>query len=319
MTDTTYTGTVTDAVGMTASAPVVLTTTAVTGTPQLPTLFAGYPRRPPWQVAGVDFYVGHPATATKNPSSISMTGVSVDNSAHWVNITGANVVLDGYDFSLSGGWRVQITGANATIKNSKFIVGSNGNIPLYMRDGGSSPTIDTCTIDGGANSAVGGLVIQNVAGLTVKNCWLKNCWSDCIQIGGGGNLVVTGNVFQENGKGNGHADLLQVLFGPYSNITITNNTTYQPQGWTQGLMVEPDVGTTKGSITKGDFGFNTMVAHQPTNNDFAQNFLMGITTADVVQTFPVHDNYFDPTGTLGMSRNGPTTKCPYTNNINIKT
>src|SRR5215471_9473988 len=100
--------------------------TAPAGTPQLPTVLSGYQVRPPWQVAGVDYAVGIPTgTVLKDPGTINMPGVSVNTSTHIVTVTGNNVTLSGYDFSLNGGWGVYITGTGATIQDSYFRVGSN--------------------------------------------------------------------------------------------------------------------------------------------------------------------------------------------------
>src|SRR4051812_12397732 len=84
-----------------ASAPI--------GTPQFSNLLNGYAVRPDWSVAGVDYYVGAPSgTALKNPATISTSGVSVNAGAHIITVSGSNVMLDGYDFSLNGGWQINI-------------------------------------------------------------------------------------------------------------------------------------------------------------------------------------------------------------------
>src|SRR5690242_16052413 len=99
---------------------------APAGAPIRPTILNGYAVRPPWKVAGVDYAVGVPSgTALKDPSLISMAGVSVNKTAHTVTVAGSNVVLTGYDFSLGGGWEVIVQGANDTVRNSKFVVGPN--------------------------------------------------------------------------------------------------------------------------------------------------------------------------------------------------
>ena len=101
---------------------------APAGTPQLPNLLNGYKDPPPWEVAGVDYAVGIPSgTVLKNPATISMAGVTVDTSNDTVYVTGNNVTLNGYDFSLNGGWEVYIEdgASNTLIENSNFLVGSN--------------------------------------------------------------------------------------------------------------------------------------------------------------------------------------------------
>src|SRR5882724_5655299 len=97
--------------------------------PQMPTLLSGYAARPTWSVAGVDYAVGYASgTTLRDPSTISMAGVTVDKVNHVIDISGSNITLSGYDFSLNGGWGVSInSGNNVTVENSKFVVGSNGN------------------------------------------------------------------------------------------------------------------------------------------------------------------------------------------------
>ncbi|MBN9043657.1 MAG: hypothetical protein J0H38_20600, partial [Rhizobiales bacterium] len=95
--------------------------------PSFPGLLDGYAVRPSWSVAGVDYDVGVPSgTTLKDPSTIKMSGVSVNASAHIITVSGSNVTLDGYNFSLGGGWQVNVVNnaTNVTIQNSYFKVGS---------------------------------------------------------------------------------------------------------------------------------------------------------------------------------------------------
>src|SRR6185369_3771094 len=95
------------------------------GVPQHSMALNGYAVRPSWEVAGIDYAVGPRQVPTKDPATISMSGVSVNTSTRTVSITGSNVTLDGYDFSLHGGYQVWVGGANVTITNSTFALGSN--------------------------------------------------------------------------------------------------------------------------------------------------------------------------------------------------
>ena len=115
---------------------------APAGTPQMPDLLNGNAVRPPWEVAGVDYAVGIPSgTTLKDPSTISMAGVSVNTSSHVVTVTGNNVTLHGYDFSLNGGWEVYVSGAsNTVIENSKLLVGSNNLVPIQSNSAASNQT-----------------------------------------------------------------------------------------------------------------------------------------------------------------------------------
>ena len=93
---------------------------APAGTPQFPNLLSGYAVRPPWYVAGVDYAVGpHPGVALKDPTTINMAGVVLDSTHRWVMITRDGITLNGYDFTLSGGWTLVIEAADVTISNFK--------------------------------------------------------------------------------------------------------------------------------------------------------------------------------------------------------
>ena len=106
--------------------------------------------RPPWEVAGVDYAVGVPTgTTLKDPTLISMSGVSVDTTNRLIRITGNNVTLSGYDFSLHGGYGVLVTGANDTITNSNFALGTyQGAYEIYEPTSGAGGlTITNCVFD----------------------------------------------------------------------------------------------------------------------------------------------------------------------------
>ena len=90
---------------------------APTGAPQYPTYFTNlngispYPVRPPWKVAGVDYRVGiNTGISLKDPATISSSIATVSGplgagqNANTLNIAADNVTLDGYDFTLNGGY-----------------------------------------------------------------------------------------------------------------------------------------------------------------------------------------------------------------------
>ena len=299
---------------------------ASAGAAQLPNLLDSYgANRPAWSVAGVDYHVGVPdGLALKDPSTISMAGVSVNASTKMITITGNNVTLDGYDFSLNGGWGVIVQGSNASISDSKFVVGSNGNAPILGMASASNLNVTYCTIDGNNNANVGGLIEMRGSGIvTVEYSWLKNSGGDMIQMHTGGKaagVVIEYNLLQNAGMTPGaHGDYTEFLDGPYT-ATINFNTTTQNGGTTQGFMVEPDIGSSAGTVVSGEIGNNVFTAKG------GINVFTGVTVADIVNTFTVHDNYFDPSNTLaGLSvggvRGGPddnSSKSIYINNVNMK-
>jgi Ca2+-binding RTX toxin-like protein len=298
---------------------------ASAGAPQHSTLLDSYgANRPAWEVAGVDYHVGVPAgLALRDPATISMAGVSVNTSTRTITVTGNNVTLDGYNFALNGGWGVNIQGSNTTILNSNFEVGANNNTPIYGLPSAGNITVRYCTIDGNRDPDIGGLVVFRGTGtVTVEHSWLFDAGSDMVQVhteGRAAGLVLQYNLIENAGMAPGaHGDYTQFMGGPYS-ATINYNTTIQNGGTTQGFMVEPDVGSEAGVIVSGEIGNNVFTATD------GINVFTGVTVPDIVNSFTVHDNYFDPRGTLvGLSvggirggENDSSSRTVYVHNVNM--
>lgn len=275
---------------------------SIIGSGQLPHLLDGYTHRPSWQVAGVDFAVGVPTgIILKDPSTISISGVSINTTSHVVTISGDNITLDGYDFTMNGGWPVNVTGANTTISNSAFIANTNGNTPIYANSGAGNLTVTHCVING-LNQDPGNLILfQAAATLTVTYSWLYNGSGDGIDMNmgpssGSSSLIATNNLFQNMGMTSGaHGDLVQFLAGSttqHISAYITYNTTSEVSGGsTQGFEVSPDVGAGTGNITGGEIGHNTFTGYI--------SAFTGVTVTDLTGTFTIDNNYFDPTNTYG--------------------
>jgi hypothetical protein len=289
-------------------------------------LLSGYRARPSWRVAGVDYCVGYPTSnVLKNPGTVSVAGVSVDKIHKLVTVTGNNVTLDGYDFSLDGGWGVFTQAANTSIIGSKFVVGSNAKPPIQGAAAASNLYVGYTSIDGkGIDVGNTGLIQMKGVGLKVQYCSVTNSAGDMIQAHNSGIVDLRYNLIEQGGLAPGaHGDFLEVFGGPFV-ATILYNTTVQHSGGsggTQGLMLEPDFLQSSGVITFGEYGNNTFVA-----SGGNQNYFLGVTVADIVSTVTVHDNYFDPTGTYGFApggvRGGPddgSNKTIFTNNVNMVT
>jgi len=277
-------------------------------------LLQKYRKRPPWLVAGVDYCVGHdPNTVLKDPATISDRGVTVNPSNHLVIVTGNDVALDGYDFSLDGGWQVRVKAANARIVHSKFVVGSNDLLPIVGSPEASHLDVSHCTIDGAEHDPPpwGTMVAYSGVGLTIEYSWLKNSGGDMIQhIGGTGSIVIEHNLIENGGLSPGtHGDYTQLEGGPFI-VAINYNTTLQSRGTTQGLMTE--------YVAEGEIGHNTMIG--------TVSYFVSVDLSSIRTTFTVHDNYFDPRG-YGFaypSRNTGTPndsspKSIFTNNVNMRT
>jgi hypothetical protein len=254
-----------------------------------------------------------------------MAGVSVDTTNHLIYVTGNNVTLDGYEFSLNGGWGVVVQGANTRILDSNFSVGSNHNKPINALPSASQLYVGYSTIDGNNDANISGLIEHRGSGtLTVEYSWLKNAGGDIIQMHNGGQsagVVIEHNLIQNAGMAAGaHGDYTEFMGGPYT-ATIMFNTTTQEGGSSQGFMVEPDIGTRAGIVTFGEIGNNVFTG--------SVNAFTAVTVPDIVNSFTVHDNYFDPTKTtfgqglsIGGIRGGPngrSSKSIYINNVNMVT
>ncbi len=204
-------------------------------------LLEGYAKRPPWEVAGVDYAVGpHTGLTLKDPSNISMPGVSLDATHHWIFVTGNNVTLNGYDFTLSGGWTLVIEGQNDTIENFKIgVVSGSASQPIQTYSGANNTIIEYGIIDGGgaASSNVnGGVGIAHGSGLlTLKYCWLKNFTEGGVALGSTTSSVIEYNLFDSaKFDDNFHAQFINAPQGA-SNTIVEFNTFYQPAAASNGF------------------------------------------------------------------------------------
>jgi hypothetical protein len=147
--------------------------------PNYPTLLNGLAVRPPWQVAGVDYFVGCPsATIFKDPSTQGPAGTSysVSGTIRNLNVNVDNVVVDGFDFSLHSGIGLFIGANNCIVRNCKFVNGTYGG-SYQIDNAGTNTLITKCTVDGsgGGNTGQASLIKHEGAGLlTMLNNWFRN-------------------------------------------------------------------------------------------------------------------------------------------------
>lgn len=119
---------------------------------------SAYAVRPPWNVAGVDYSVGIPSNValrdpttslppncTLNPTGSALGGpiINCGSFAH----PPANIVINGYDFSLHNGVPLDITQVtgSVTISNCKFVTGPNISLLTGTVTGSMSGTTFTMT------------------------------------------------------------------------------------------------------------------------------------------------------------------------------
>jgi hypothetical protein len=315
-----------------ASANEAVTVNAATanGTPEFPNLFNSYAVRPSWQVAGVDYYVGAPAgTAFLDPSTINMHDVSVDTVNHFIRIwnpDGANVTLNGYDFSASGGWLVYIyqVGGTITIENSNF----NGSPGAYEIDTAAQSygnlVVQNNTMNGNANNQEMYSLISdhNSAGtLTVQNNYMTNT-AHMIEISSGTlidqyNLQVYGGGTYD---GTNHVNFTQFSGGTVTNSVIQYNTLIEPPyvaGQATGEMIQVQV--QGGSITNTTVNNNTLIA-QPGSAPTISTGIDIRQSSGALDTVAVTNNYIDPSAMLNpIVQQGTITGLTQAGNINMLT
>lgn len=284
--------------------------------------------RPPWHVAGVDYYVGIPSgTVLRAPTTISNPNINVDSVGKVVTINGANITLDSYDFS---GWCVLSNAANFTVQNSKFAASGatalNGGGTLLQGSSGSlNITAQYCEFDGGGNGSWAVEMFWNVN--SILYCYLHDAPNDFITYGIP--MVIKFCLLENAGcTPASHADLFQIGGGPAAwNNTVQFCTGYMGSprtnsSWgTQGYMFEPQDSS---ATTIGVCANNTHVTTVAGGGN--QNFFTGVReavagTTNVIQPgITIHDNYVDPTGMgafcAGLNSN-PVGLVTFKNNINM--
>jgi hypothetical protein len=262
--------------------------------PEFPTLLGSYVVRPAWQVAGVDYYVGAPGgTALKDPSAISMAGVSING--HELVVSGDNVVLDGYNFN---GWNVYVTGSNLTIQNSSFKVNADSAIPVDAIYGGFVTLLHDTFDGGGIAGATPNVAFRSgTGGAFVEHNQFTNFANDAINIVNDGNITIKYNLFDHLGFGGFHADAIQSFFSSVSKFDVEYNTMYEPAGpaGAGGINSFMRIGDQGADVVNNPvMAFNTLIFQN--SGGSANAFQLYPGTAVGTLTNPVvHDNFIDPT------------------------
>ena len=321
---------------------------APAGTPQLANVLNGYAARPAWQVAGVDYAVGVPTgTVLKNPTVAANlpAGVSIDAANHQIDITGANVTLNGFDFSVGGGWGVYVASSatgTITIENSSFVTGANKqstaitsasgvNANLVVEDNsfnGSKANIPSVAPPP-AGTGIGAAINWFGSGsVTIEYNNIYNQPADGVDLSSGTiTPTIMYNVFNGLGYTQGsHPDPVQFVADKVNNAVIAFNTIYSPQdlssynsGLNEGLAIESQAGAT---ITNTAIKNNVVIATGP---KLTQSLNIGVfqDPSNTMQGVVVSNNYLDPTGAydaFGSGGSAPSgSNLTFTNNVNMVT
>jgi hypothetical protein len=302
--------------------------------PQHPSLLNGYAVRPPWKVAGVDYGVGYPSTIKlAEPSTISMIGVSADRRNHTLTVTGDDVTIDGYDFSLDGGWKISVTsGTNILITNSNFAIGVNSLPPIEITGNAKNVTVSNSIFDGKGNARVDSLVMYNASSNGIfqfRRNWLKNSGTDGVWFLGGSKLILRDNLFESIGLvPGGHADAIQFSQSNTTGSQIVFNTllfgqdlAYEGHLAGEGIQVESQVNSV--GIFQIEVGNNILISTRPKRVNSYLIALRGSpkgSGANILDDVNCHDNYVDRGWSYGfLYPNGWGSNYTISNNMDMVT
>jgi hypothetical protein len=298
---------------------------------QYPTTISRYKTRPPWCVAGVGYAVGIPAAQQLSDpfpsgslaSGILSVGGSYPNPPNHVLVFTANAAtIEGWDFSLEGGWTVVLQANNLTLQNNNFKVGQNLRPPIFIDANALNPTIKNNVIDGNAaNINPAGGLIQGTNGgtgcglVTIQYNWIKNAYYQHMQLGACGGPTQTDHVIKYNilemaGYGapfGAHGDVIQEVSSTTGNpvlhsLTANYNLVLQNDpagGWaTQGFSIPYSGGNTLtfGAIDASNNVFLIPNSAQPKRNI---NYAILIDVSWLNGRATVNNNYIDPAGVAG--------------------
>ncbi|MBB4425792.1 hypothetical protein GGD66_004353 [Bradyrhizobium sp. CIR48] len=296
--------------------------------PQHPEVLRRYAVRPGWSVAGVDYAVGAASTSLKDPATISMAGVSIDASSRTIAISGSNITLDGYDFSLHGGYQVTIAGANATISNSNFAIGANqGSYLIYGSSAASNLTITHNTFDGSAiGNATSFIGFAGSGQVTMEYSWFKRFPQHVVEFTQANgspsfSVVYKYNLIEQGAiKDGAHLNFLQFGGGTASSVDVEFNTTYQTPQASGGEGFQFYSNTQGGVIQGAVMAYNTMIATGGSAGS-AMSYMVHANSyndGSSALSGSVHDNFFDLQAAWGAFYSAPS-GWSFSNNMDMRT
>jgi hypothetical protein len=301
---------------------------------QHPALLASYAKRPPWNVAGVDYAVGLPSMTTLTDwQCLSGPGISV-NTTHmppYVRVDNtSNVVISGVDFSLHGGAAIFfVNSPNPTVVSSLF-AGKNLHIlagaAVIYADGNSPGLTVSYNIINGAGAGSGSTLVSASGGgrTTLTYNWLKHFPQHVLELNtyaGATNpysLVYKYNLIEKGGMQ--AWDHMNFQFGTNTDSTsidVEYNTFYQTWRATGGEGYQ--FGTLGNARVKNvTLAYNVMIAAQTPGHAICVSYMIH---ADGSLNVPAtaHDNYVDPTASWGWLYPGLFTGWNFYNNYNVTT
>ena len=258
-------------------------------------------------------------TTLQNPASISMAGVSVNANSHVLTITGNNVTLNGYDFSLGGGWKIDIGSGvtNTVIENCNFALGSNNQVPIDAGPNAGNLTVLDRTFNG--NSTTNGAVWAMISYIGSGTCTVRydsflNTPSDAIDFNDGTMTTdVEYNLFQNLGTSPGaHADTVQYIGVNSDDSVVSFNTVLSGE---EGIQIDGYGGSMLNTLVEN----NVFIAPSPVGS---MSVAVAIQEGDggTNSGSVVDDNYMDSRNTYFPFYPPPQgTVQTFANNVNMVT
>ena len=269
---------------------------APAGQSQYPTLLARYgSRRPPWDVAGVDYPVGIPAgTVLIDWQSIADPNLAIDTHSGMIRCIGhqASVTLSGIDFSRHGGAFIYNgAGGCAAISISRSYFGCPASAPgfTFVQDqNGAAVTILYSKFDGSgcwtANGAAGGFAtFLSLSSAVVQFNWFLRSPQQVLDIGGSGSVDYRYNLLDDVAVVPGaHMNYLQFTGGGTSGpVQVEFNTSRQLScGGAEGFQFYNN--NTPAVLMRPVLAHNTMIAQSPLPLHCPQP------NPDVVMSYMIH-------------------------------
>jgi hypothetical protein len=264
------------------------------GPPQHPNLLDSYATRPPWKVAGVDYAVGvTPGTVVKIPSPANLPpGALLSGGA--IHVTGANVTLDGYDFTNLTVMIDDTASGTITISNCAAI---RGAIIRSTVGASAALVVKYCSLDGGGTASDPNFATIKVwCPLTVQYSWIKDSGQGVFE--GGKSLTIQYNLLEGFAWFPGaHANAIYVSGSADPSISrlISHNTIYSENsrdvsGFPVGIGAAIAFFGDGGNFYDSTVSYNTLISAMPGAASYIIGFYVDVGAS--ATNGKIRDNYF---------------------------
>jgi hypothetical protein len=305
--------------------------------------------RPPWKVPGVDYPVGIPDSYTqsgganfplKDPTLVQPAGTNYEAGGGLLRVTGANVVIDGFDFGLHGGVNILVDTATGTltVSNCNFL-------DSYMTQTVTSTITNTvvrnCVFDGNLDANNAGLISIGIllafnGTMDCRYSLFQNC-DHGIDYYDGGPCVARYNYFKRMGiKVSAPASHACTCFweAGANNLdefnarwTGTTQVGGVPIGFGEGSREAAGDSGANSPITNAITRYNTYVSGLAGGCSFFIDYGQNVGNGSPNTGGVIHDNYYASingynvagSGAFGPFNDNNGTVVTYSNNIDMPT